>query len=152
MDQDLASTARAGWVFTPAAFHAWSGQGPMCKAFMEKLVRRAVGDLSGKARSAKIAGFWQRIGLAVMKGVAEQLLAALHVRDNPEEGTFTPGPVTLLSSDGPLLDDFGNLLPEALPAPPPSEGWDPDHGPLQSFEQRIGCLRIRVRSPSISTP
>ena len=87
-----------------------------------------------------------------MKGVAEQLSAALHVRDNPDVGTFTPGPVTLLSTDGPLLDDFGNLLPEALPAPPPLEGWDPEHGPLQPYEQRIGCLRIRGRSPTISEP
>ena len=144
----LASTARAGWVFTPASFHAWSGQGPMCAAFMEKLVRRAVGDLHGKARGAKIASFWQRISLAVMKGVAEQLSAALHVQVSSEEGSFAPGPVTLMKTDGPLIDDFGNLLPDALPAPPPMEGWDTEEGPLQPFERRIGCLRIRVRSPS----
>ena len=87
----LASTARAGWVFTHAAFHAWSGQGPMCAAFLEKVSRRAVGDLHGKARGAKIDAFCQRIGLAVMKGVAEQLSAALHVRSNPEEGSSLRG-------------------------------------------------------------
>ena len=83
-----------------------------------------------------------------MKGVAEQLSAAFHVRVSPEEGTFAPGPVTLMATDGPLIDDFGNLLPDALPALPPTEGWDAEEGPLQPFERRVGCLRIRVRSPS----
>ena len=87
---------------------------------MEKLIRRAVGDLHGKALGEKIAGFWQRISLAVMKGVAEQLSAALHVRDNSDEGCFTPGPITLLCSEGLLMDNFGNLLPEAIPVPPTS--------------------------------
>ena len=117
-------------------------------SFHGKLVRRAAWDLHGKARGTKIAGFWQRISLAVMKGVAEQLSAALHVRDNPEPGTFTPGPVTLQSADNPLLDDFGNLLPDALPTLPIPEGWDPEQGPLRPFEHRMGCMRIRVRSPS----
>ena len=120
----------------------------MCAAFLEKVSRRAVGDLHGKARGAKIDAFWQRIGLSVMKGVAEQLSATLHVRSNLDDGSFTPGPITLLNADGPLLEDFGNLLPEAFPTLPSLEGWEPEEGPLQQDERRVGCLRIRVRSPT----
>ena len=144
----LATSARAGWLFTPAAFHPWGGQGPMCAAFLEKLARRTAGDVHGKARSNSIASFWNRVSLSVMKGVAEQLSIALHVRNSiTGEPPFTAGPVQMGNNVPPLVDIFGNLLPEALPSIPSAiAGCEQEEGPLLPDEIRIGCLKIRVRA------
>ena len=50
----IAATARAGWVFHPAAFHPWGGQGPLYSTLLDKVVRRLASPLQGKERSQYI--------------------------------------------------------------------------------------------------
>ena len=145
----IAATARAGWVFHPAAFHPWGGQGPLCSTLLDKVVRRLASPLQGKERSNFIDSFWQRLGQSLMKGVASQLAQALQCRrsngEDPEE-RFVGGESSLLFRSMPLVDAFGNLLPEALPAPPPPEsGWECAEGPSEDGDIVVGPIRVRVR-------
>jgi hypothetical protein len=85
-----------------------------------------------------------------MKGVAQQLAQALHCRTNPEddpEDRMVGGPVSnLLHRTNPLVDDYGNVLPEALPiAPGPNSGWENPEGPLEEGDFLLGPIRVRVR-------
>jgi len=147
----IAATARAGWVFTPAAFHPWGGQGPSCSALLERVARKLATPLSGKDRAHCLDSFWQRLSTSLMKGVGDQLILARQVLRAPGDigqsrvqGRFTGGPC-LTTRTNPLTDDFGNLLPGALPVAPPRDGWEPQEGPLNRDEFWIGPLRIRVR-------
>ena len=145
----IAATARAGWVFHPAAFHPWGGQGPLCSTLLDKVVRRLASPLQGRERSQFIDSFWQRLGQSLMKGVASQLVQALHCRqangEDPED-RFVGGESSLLYRSLPLVDDFGNLLPEALPtAPLPESGWEGLEGPQEEGDILVGPIRVRVR-------
>ena len=91
-----------------------------------------------------------------MKRVAEQLSQALHVRGAPELDTvdrLVGGPISLLHRSNPLMDDLGNLLPEALPpAPVASALWEPLQGPLEDGEILVGPIRVRVRPRADAQP
>jgi hypothetical protein len=153
----IATTARAGWVFHPAAFHPWGGQGPLCSTLLDKVVRRIASPLQGRERSQYIDSFWQRLGQSLMKGIAEQLAQALHCRGSPSEDpadSMVGGPVTcLLHRTDPLVDDYGNLLPEALPeAPRANSGWEAQEGPMEECDFRLGPIRVRVRPRADAMP
>jgi hypothetical protein len=149
MNKYVAATARAGWVFHPAAFHPWGGQGPLCSTLLDKVARRLATPLQGRERVQRMDYFWQRLGQSVMKGVAEQLGHALHIRRSAGGDAcdrLVGGPISLLHRSNPLVDDLGNLLPEALPAAPvPSALWDCPEGPSNDGEILVGPIRVRVR-------
>ena len=115
--------ATAGWVFQPLAFHSWGGTGPLTKTFLDRLVRRTVGDRTGFSRSVMIASFWQQIGTCLMKHIVNQLQTGISALE-----PFTPLPGNTLplialprhprGDSEPLLDLAGNLLPAALPELP----------------------------------
>ena len=150
----IAATARAGWVFTPAAFHPWGGLGPSCSTLLEKVVRRFASPLSGRERGHFVDSFWQRLSSALMRGVAQQLSIAGQVilPDSTErDWHLVGGPASPLRVN-PLVDDAGNLLPEALPDAPPEAEWGRDAGPLQQGEMWLGPMRVRVRLSSQQSP
>ena len=85
-----------------------------------------------------------------MKGVTAQLAVAgqvLQGAEHPGECQLVGGPASP-NRCNPLVDDAGNLLPAALPEPPPVEGWGRDPGPLQPDEVWLGPMRVRVRLAS----
>ena len=80
---------------------------------MGKIVRLLASALAGRERSRMVDSFWKPLGLSLMKGVAERLSQALHIRDiagQDSNDRFVDGPMNLLHRSNPLVDDFGNLL------------------------------------------
>jgi hypothetical protein len=153
----IAATARAGWVFHPAVLHPWWGQGPLCSTVLDKVVRQMASPLPGQERSQYIDSFCQRLWQSVMKGVAEQLGQALYCHrssgEEPED-VLVGGPITsLLHRTNPLVDDYGNLLPEALPeAPGANSEWEAQEGPMEECDIQLGPIRVRVRPRADAMP
>ena len=116
------------------------------------MARRTASSLACRDRSRHIDRFWQRISSALMRGVADQLNVVHQVRveaAHEEPCRLVGGPASA-GRLNPLVDDLGNLLPEALPLLPQTEEWERDPGPLHPDELWMGPLRIRVRPPSSS--
>jgi hypothetical protein len=114
--------ARDSYFFSPLAFHLWGGLGPTGSALLKRLIRQIVGDSQGWTKIHRTNLVRQRISVALLHAVAEQLLPGTTTTPS-----FTLPPGLLLhpptpSPTGPLAMDLDDpRVPPSVPmAVPPA--------------------------------
>ena len=85
--------ALRGASFIPFVLTPWGGMGPEARKTMARLVRGALGTLTGWERTSKAAMLWQKVSMSLAKGVARQLTAATEVTEpawSPAQASHSP--------------------------------------------------------------
>ena len=84
-----------GCSFIPFVLTPWGGLGPEARQLAFRLLKLALGNKQGWARTRMAERFWQKISLAVIRPVGRQLVAILQAQEpalspSPEGYTHTP--------------------------------------------------------------
>ena len=125
----------AGWLFSPLAFHPWSGLGPLGSGLLNRLVKQALGDKQGWARQHMEADIWQRLSATLMSHIGEQLMVCQSVT---ARASMPIMPLPL----GPSVQPVPGQLPVALVD---MVGWqEATHADEGAF---VGPIRIQCTRP-----
>jgi len=122
--------AQDSYFFSPIAFHLWGGLGPSGSALLKRIIRQVVGDAQGWAKIHRTNLVRQRISVALLQAVAEQLLpgASTAPSFSLPPGLLLPPPPPSPSVSAPSAMDLDD--PNPVPGAPIPPTASPDLAPL----------------------
>ena len=94
-DAYLLKCRSKGCSFIPFVLTPWGGLGPEARKLAFRLLKLALGNKRGWARTKLAERFWQKISLAVVRPVGRQLAAILQAQEHAmslDVATFTHAP------------------------------------------------------------
>ena len=94
-DAYLLKCRAKGYSFIPYVLTPWGGLGPEARKLTFRLLKLALGNKRGWARTKTAERFWQKISLSVMRPVGRQLVAIQQAQEqalSPARGTYTHNP------------------------------------------------------------